>query len=259
MIEFAEVIKNYGRCRALDGVSFKVSAGETFALLGPNGAGKTSIIRVLLGFTKADKGSAKINGISVRSKYARAGVGFLPEIVQFRSRLSALSFLRRMASLKCKERGVHAQIPALIEKVGLTGKEKQRIGSYSKGMMQRLGLAAALMCTKNLLILDEPTTGLDPIRTRELRLILQELKNRGVTILLNSHQLSEVEQLCDSAAIMNKGKILAAGRLTDIIGIGETLEDAFIRYVNGDTHAEEKGGKPHESICNIKNHRLYRS
>lgn len=234
MIEMVEVIKSYGRSRALDGVSFKVSPGEVFALLGPNGAGKTSIIRVLLGFTKADKGGAKINGVSVTSKLARAGVGYLPETVQFRSRLNACSFLRRMTSLKCKDKGINAQIPQLLEKVGLTGKERQKIGTYSKGMMQRLGLAAALVCTRHLLILDEPTTGLDPIRTRELRLLLQELKERGVTILLNSHQLSEVERLCDSAAILNRGKILACGKLTDIIGTDETLEDAFIRYVNCD-------------------------
>ncbi|MCL2689658.1 MAG: ABC transporter ATP-binding protein [Chitinispirillia bacterium] len=234
MIELVDIIKSYGRSRALDGVSFKISPGEVFALLGPNGAGKTSVIRVLLGFTKADKGSAKINGVSVQSKLARAGVGYLPEIVQFRSRLNACSFLRRMVSLKCKDKNTRAQIPVLLEKVGLGGKERQKIGTYSKGMMQRLGLAAALICTKHLLILDEPTTGLDPIRTRELRLLLQELKERGVTILLNSHQLSEVERLCDGAAILNRGKILACGKLTDIIGTDETLEDAFIRYVSED-------------------------
>ncbi|MDR2727833.1 MAG: ATP-binding cassette domain-containing protein, partial [Chitinispirillales bacterium] len=129
MIEFTEVIKSYGRSRALDGVSFKVSQGEVFALLGPNGAGKTSIIRVLLGFTKADKGGAKINGVSVRSKLARVGVGYLPEIVRFPSHLDARSFLRRTASLKCKDKNVNAQIPVLLEKVGLTGKERQKIGS----------------------------------------------------------------------------------------------------------------------------------
>ena len=234
MIELVGVVKSYGRSLALDGVSFKVTHGETFALLGPNGAGKTSIIRVLLGFTKADKGSAKINGVSVRSKLSRAGVGYLPETVRFPPRLDAISFLRRTVSLKCKDKSAIAQIPVLLEKVGLTGKERQKIASYSKGMTQRLGLAAALICGSRLLILDEPTTGLDPIRTRELRLLLQELKEKGVTILLNSHQLSEAERLCDGAAIMNRGKILAAGRLSDIIGVNETLEDAFIRYVSGD-------------------------
>jgi len=234
MIELVEVIKSYGRSRALDGVSFKVSAGEAYALLGPNGAGKTSIIRVLLGFTKADKGSVKINNISVQSKLSRMGVGYLPEIIHFPAHLNARSFLRRTAALKCKDKNVNAQIPVLLEKVGLTGKERQKIGSYSKGMMQRLGLAAALMCGTRLLVLDEPATGLDPIRTRELRLLLQELKEKGVTILLNSHQLSEVERLCDGAAILNRGKILASGKLSDIIGTNETLEDAFIRYVNND-------------------------
>ncbi|MDR0307679.1 MAG: ABC transporter ATP-binding protein [Chitinispirillales bacterium] len=234
MIELVKVIKRYGRSYALDSVSLKVSPGEAFALLGPNGAGKTSIIRILLGFTKADAGVAKVNSISVKSKHSRVGVGYLPEVVRFPGHLDAPAFLRRTAALKCKGTDINAQIMPLLEKTGLGGKEKQKIGSYSKGMMQRLGLASALLCGTRLLILDEPTAGLDPIRTRELRLILQELKDRGITILVNSHMLSEVERLCDSAAILNRGKVLAAGRLTEIIGKDESLEDAFIKYVNSD-------------------------
>ncbi len=233
MIELTDLVKNYGKNKALDGVSLNVSKGEAFALLGPNGAGKTTIIRILLDFTRPDSGTSKVNGLPSGDSQSRKGLGYLAENIRLPQHLNAITYLKRTASIR-DDVEAQSRIMPLIEKVGLKGKEFVRIGGYSKGMMQRLGLAAALLCNPQLLILDEPSTGLDPIGHREFRIILEDLKNRGVTILLNSHILSEVERLCDSAAIMNRGKILAKGKLSEIVGEGETLEDAFVRYITAD-------------------------
>lgn len=232
MIELKELVKNYGNNRALDGVSLEVAKGEAFALLGPNGAGKTTIIKILLDFTRADHGTAILNEMPSTKKEARNAVGYLAENLRVPPHLNAIDFLKRTAALRGQKNT--AAIMPLLERVGLKGKETLRTRGYSKGMKQRLGLAAALLCSPRVLILDEPSTGLDPIGVREFRLILEDLKNRGVTILLNSHILSEVERLCDSAAIMNRGKILVKGKLPELVKEGETLEDVFVRYVSAD-------------------------
>ncbi|MFP4012647.1 MAG: ABC transporter ATP-binding protein [Chitinispirillaceae bacterium] len=233
MIQTSELVKNYGKNMALDGVSFEVAKGEAFALLGPNGAGKTTIIKVLLDFSRADHGTARINGLPSTKSESRKKVGYLAENIRLPQHLNAVDFLKRTAALRDENEAADRILP-LLEKVGLKGKETFRTLGYSKGMKQRLGLAAALLCDPQVLILDEPSTGLDPIGIREFRLILEDLKNRGVTILLNSHVLSEVERLCDSAAIMNRGKILVKGRLSELVKDGETLEDVFVRYVSAD-------------------------
>ena len=230
MIQLNNVIKHYGNTTALNGVSLSISQGEFFALLGPNGAGKTTIIRILLDFTRADSGSSMIRGISSTSPLSRQNLGYLPENLRIPLYLTGREYLNRQASL-CNITGKDAgmAIDRVLETVGMKGREKNRAGTYSKGMLQRIGLGAAMLSSPQVLILDEPTTGLDPIGIRDFRNILENLKGNGITLLLNSHILSEVERLCTTAAIMNTGKIIIKDTIASLIGDGESLEDLFIR------------------------------
>ena len=232
MIELRSVIKNYGTVRALDAVSLTIEDGEFFALLGPNGAGKTTIIRILLDFTRPTSGTAHIGGIRSTSAAARAKVGYLPETVIMPSYMTGYAFLERQAALggMAGSELRHA-VERQIELVGMNEKAKRRFGTYSKGMIQRIGLAAALIGSPKVLILDEPTNGLDPVGIRDFRLILEQVKKNGTTILLNSHILSEVEKLCTCAAILNKGTVVAKDTITALVGDGKTLEDVFVEHV----------------------------
>lgn len=232
MIQFKSVVKNYGTLRALDDVTFSVAKGEFFALLGPNGAGKTSIIRLILNFSRPSSGSVFVNGTETSDPHVRSQIGYLPENIRIPEYLSGKEFLERHAQL-CNLSGKSAdtEIDRVLELSGMKGREKERSGGYSKGMRQRIGLAASLINSPQILILDEPVNGLDPLAIREFRLILENLKNRGVTLLLNSHILSEVERLCTTAAIMNKGKILVKDTVSNLIKDGETLEDVFVRTI----------------------------
>jgi len=232
MIQFKSVIKTYGVLRALDDVTFTVNKGEFFALLGPNGAGKTTVIRLILNFTRPASGQILIKGVPVSQPSVRSSIGYLPENIRIPVYLSGKEFLNRHAQL-CNMSGRSADIAIdrVVELVGMKGREKNRTGTYSKGMMQRIGLAASLIHSPEILILDEPVNGLDPIGIREFRLIIEDLKNRGVTVLLNSHILSEVERLCSTAAIMDKGKILVKDTVSSLIKDGETLEDVFVRII----------------------------
>lgn len=232
MIKLESVTKRYGKLTALENVSLDVSKGEYLALLGPNGAGKTTIIRILLDFTRPESGKAFIKGISCRLPEAREGVGYLPENIRIPLYLSGRDFLRRQAYL-CSLHGKAAEnaIDRALELTGMRVHQKNRAGTYSKGMIQRIGLSAALLCSPDLLILDEPVNGLDPIGIREFRVILEDLKSQKMTLLLNSHILSEVERLCSSAMILNHGKVLASGPISSLVREGETLEDVFVRLV----------------------------
>ena len=232
MISFSGVEKKYRTVTVLRNVSFTVTRGEFFALLGPNGAGKTTIIRILLDFTRPDSGSVTINGIPSVEPGARSVVGYLPENMRLPTWLSGQRYLQRQAALCGMEgkRSTH-EVDKLIELVGMTGKARQPSGTYSKGMLQRIGLAGALLGSPKVLVLDEPTTGLDPVGIREFRQILERVKVDGVTVLLNSHILSEVEKLCSTAAIINKGEIVVHDTIANLVGEGTTLEDVFVRHV----------------------------
>lgn len=232
LIELQSIIKNYPSVAALNDVTLTINEGEFFALLGPNGAGKTSIIRILLDFTRPSSGQAFIGGIPCSDPSARLRVGYLPENLSIPSFLSGREFLKRHASLcKLTVKESSLAVDRVLEVVGMKERANDRTGAYSKGMYQRIGLAAALLCTPKLLILDEPTNGLDPIGIREFRIILEKLKIDKVTLLLNSHILSEVERLCTTAAIMNKGRILVKDEIANLIKDGESLEDVFVRVV----------------------------
>lgn len=234
MISLKAVTKRFGNVTAVDNVSYTIEQGEHFALLGPNGAGKTTIVRMLLGFTKPTHGSVTINGLPTSNVLARKNIGYLAESHRIPPYLSAREYLRRHAALTgLKGTDASKEIDRVLEIVDMTGKDKKRSSTYSKGMIQRIGLGAAILGKPKLCILDEPVSGLDPLGIRDFRKILEDLREDGLTIILNSHLLSEVEKTCDSAAIMHKGRIVVKDSIDAIVKEGESLEDVFIRYVEG--------------------------
>jgi ABC-2 type transport system ATP-binding protein len=234
MIELNAATKRYGSLVAVDNVSFSVKAGEYFALLGPNGAGKTTIVKMLLDFTQPASGSLSINSISSTNAASRAAVGYLAENFHIPPYLSGWQYLQRCAELLNINRSdARVQCRRIVENIGMQGREHTKSGTYSKGMIQRFGIGAALIGNPKLMILDEPVSGLDPIGIREIRQLLESLKNQGMTIFLNSHLLSEVEKICDNAAIINRGKLLVKDKISVLVKEGDSLEDVFVRYVKG--------------------------
>jgi ABC-2 type transport system ATP-binding protein len=203
---------------ALDGIDFTVDEGELFGLLGPNGAGKTTTVKILLGLTHATAGSASVCGLPVRNPESRRRVGYLPEghkIPNYLTARQALSIFGRMSGMTSKE--INARIPVLLDKVRLGQWTDVRIKKFSKGMTQRLGLACALIHSPNVLLLDEPTDGVDPVGRREIRdLLRDEAKTNGTTVLLNSHLLSEIELTCDRVAVLRHGKVAAFGSVEEL-------------------------------------------
>jgi ABC-2 type transport system ATP-binding protein len=207
-----------GRVKALQGVSLSVHARKIFGLLGPNGAGKTTFIKILLGLQRADSGTAKLFGIPVNNPAARAQVGYLPENHRFPEFLTGgalLDYCGRLSGMRDpNERRRRAE--TLLKRVNMWDWRDTRTKKYSKGMLQRLGLAQALLHDPQLILLDEPTDGVDPIGRKEIRDLLLELKQEGKTIFLNSHLLSEVEMICDEVAILHKGKLLRQGTVHEL-------------------------------------------
>jgi ABC-2 type transport system ATP-binding protein len=237
MVQLSSVTKRYGAAIAVDGVSVTIEKGEFFALLGPNGAGKTTTVKMILDFVRPTAGAITIDGVSSTRHLSRIRVGYCGENPRIPPHLTGRGYCRRLASLAgLEKREANARIEALIETVGMTGKENTESRTYSKGMVQRIALAGALVCDPKLLILDEPVSGLDPIGIRDVRTILENLRSKGLTLILNSHLLSEVEKVCDTAAIMKNGRILLKDKLISIAGGAETLEDVFIRVIR-DSHA----------------------
>jgi len=202
---------------ALDGIDFSVEKGELFGLLGPNGAGKTTTVKILLGLTHATSGSARLLGRAVTDPESRRRVGYLPEGHRFPGYLTArqtLAVFGKMSGLDAST--IARRTPELLERVRLTGWADVKVKKFSKGMTQRLGLAAALVHDPEVLLLDEPTDGVDPVGRREIRDLLREEASRGRAILLNSHLLSEIELTCDRVAVLRKGKVAAAGKISDL-------------------------------------------
>jgi ABC-2 type transport system ATP-binding protein len=196
-----------------------VQSGEVFGFLGPNGAGKTTTVKILLGLVVATSGEARLFGQPVGDAEARRRVGYLPENFRFHDWLTGyelLDFHARLAGLSRDER--HERIPRVLETVGLTGRSGDRIHSYSKGMTQRIGLAQAIIHEPDLVLLDEPTSALDPVGRREVRDLIRSLRARGMTVFLNSHLLSEVEMVCDRVAIVDGGRVVRSGRLSELLG-----------------------------------------
>jgi ABC-2 type transport system ATP-binding protein len=205
------------KVRALDGIDLSVEAGEVFGLLGPNGAGKTTAVKILLGLTRATEGSARLFGIPVSDPESRRRVGYLPEGHRFPGYLTARQTLSIFGRMSGVDGGtLKARIPELLARVRLTGWEDVKVKKFSKGMTQRLGLASALVHDPQVLLLDEPTDGVDPVGRREIRDLLREEAARGRAILLNSHLLSEIELTCDRVTVLRRGKVAAQGRIADL-------------------------------------------
>ncbi len=230
-IEFKEVTKVYRRrlagqeVPALTHVSFEVGAGEVCAFLGPNGAGKTTSINILMGFLYADYGKISVLGYEPGDVRAKQKTGFVPENFAFHKHLNAEKLLRFHLALAggdmTKSIGL---IRDLLFKVQLQGYERLKIGKYSRGMVQRLGIAQALLSDPQLLVLDEPTSGLDPAGRKEVKDLIHTMKGEGKTIFLSSHILSEVEQICDRAIIIDKGRLVRMGSLNELLGTGDQAE-----------------------------------
>ena len=203
--------------RAVDGISFAVEPGTTFGLLGPNGAGKTTCVKMLLSAVHPTSGHATVFGMDSRSLRARVPIGYLPENHRFPTYFTGAGMLDLYGSLSGMDGGARRRrIPELLELVGLDKWGDVRLGKYSKGMLQRVGLAQALLHEPKLLVLDEPTDGVDPVGRIHIRQILQALEAKGTTIFINSHQLGEVEMFCRDVAILHKGKVALAGRVKDL-------------------------------------------
>ena len=202
---------------ALDGIDFHVKEGELFGLLGPNGAGKTTTVKILLGLTHATAGTATVCGLPVRNAESRRSVGYLPEghkIPNYLTARQALSIFGRMSGMTSAD--IAKRIPHLLDQVRMTQWADVRIKKFSKGMTQRLGLACAMVHAPQVLLLDEPTDGVDPVGRREIRDILRAEADRGVAVLLNSHLLSEIERTCDRVAVLRDGKVAAFGSVNDL-------------------------------------------
>jgi ABC-2 type transport system ATP-binding protein len=209
--------KRYDRQTAVADVGFTVGRGEVVGLLGPNGAGKTSVIKMLLGLVRPDAGEALLLGRPARDPASRALVGYLPELFRYQPWLTAREVLRlhvRLAGVDVHEE----ERRDALAMVSLADRADDRVGGFSKGMQQRLGLAVALVARPELVVLDEPTSALDPIGRADVRDLLLSLKARGVAVLLNSHLIGEVERVCDRVVILDKGRVAASGTLTELLG-----------------------------------------
>ena len=253
-LELENTAKAYDGLRVLHDVSFAVSPGEVVALVGHNGAGKTTIMKLLLGLIRPTSGSVQVLGhdpAGSNAAQARLGMGFLPETVSFPANMTGREIMNFYARLKRQVRGDNDR---LLETVGLADASDRRVKTYSEGMRQRLGLAQALIGSPRVLLLDEPTTGLDPTLRRSFYDTIMSLKDEGVTVLLASHALSEMESRVDRIAIMSKGRLMADGSMTDLRKkaqlparirlttddgaagrAAEHLQGADIRHVNGRT------------------------
>jgi ABC-2 type transport system ATP-binding protein len=202
---------------ALKHVSLQVHRGEVFGLLGPNGAGKTTLIKIMLGILHATSGKATVLGMPAGSQTARRRIGYLPENMAFprhHTGLDALRFYSRLSGLS--ETPIREREGELLELVGLQGRQFEPVRKYSKGMRQRLGLAQAMMHDPDILIMDEPTDGLDPVGRSQIRRVIETLRAQGKTIFLNSHILQEVELICDRVAILVKGQVRCVGTIAEL-------------------------------------------
>ncbi|MHB8571622.1 MAG: ABC transporter ATP-binding protein [Candidatus Dormibacteria bacterium] len=208
---------------ALAGLSLSIPRGEVLGFLGPNGAGKTTAVKLLLGLARPTSGQARVLGRPAGDREARRRVGYLPELFRYQSWLSA----REVMTFHCELAGLprprwRSEVDDRLHLVGLSGRANDRVGTFSKGMQQRLGLGVALLGDPQLVFLDEPTSALDPVGRHDVREIIRELKGRGTAVFLNSHLLSEVEQVCDRVAVVDRGQVIAAGTMSELLS-GSTV------------------------------------
>jgi ABC-2 type transport system ATP-binding protein len=218
-----ELAKRYGNITALASLTMTIPRGDVFGFLGPNGAGKTTAVKLLLGLTPPSSGHAEVLGAEIGDRDALRRVGYLPELFRYQLWLTA----REVLAVHCELAGIdraawQREIEDALAIVGLSDRGSGRVGTFSKGMQQRLGLGVALLGAPDLVVLDEPTSALDPVGRHDVREIIRGLGERGTTVFLNSHLLSEVEQVCDRVAIVDRGRVVAEGTLDELLG-GDTV------------------------------------
>ncbi|HEX4666576.1 MAG TPA: ABC transporter ATP-binding protein [Chthoniobacterales bacterium] len=210
---------------AVRGLDLAVAPGQVYGLLGPNGSGKSTTLKVILGLVSPSAGRTQIFGRDSREVRSREGVGFLPENPYFYKHLTGTETLRfygKLSGLNGKD--LRQRIDGLLQLVGLESARDRRLGGYSKGMLQRIGLAQALIQEPKLVVLDEPTAGVDPEGSREIRDLILDLKKRGITVLLSSHLLAQVQEICDRVGILAQGVLVREGRVEDLLAIENQTE-----------------------------------
>jgi ABC-2 type transport system ATP-binding protein len=243
-IEVTDLKKRYGQVDALAGLTMTVGRGEVFGFLGPNGAGKTTTVKLLLGLARPTGGTGKVLGAPMGDLATRRKIGYLPELFRYQPWLKA----REVLTLHGELIGLPSarRKPAADEALGIVGladKAGETVGRFSKGMLQRLGLGTALLGEPALIVLDEPTSALDPVGRVDVRGIVRAAADRGAAVFLNSHLLSEVEQVCDRVAIIDHGRVVASGELDAVLGQAET-QVRVSGLSGGDLPAIERFGPP---------------
>ncbi len=217
--------KLYPNGKGCENIDISVSEGEVFGLLGPNGAGKSTLVKTLVGLLQKTSGDATVLGHPIGAIEARRHMGYLPELFKYQDWMTGRDLLRFHAQLyKIDARKIPSKMDEVLQLVHMKGSEQYKIGTYSKGMQQRIGLASALLCDPKLIFLDEPTSALDPIGRKEVRDIILKLKESGKSVFLNSHLLGEVEQVCDAAAIISHGKVIRQGDMKSLLSHQDCLE-----------------------------------
>ena len=232
-VEYKTHAAGQDRKVAVKDLNLRVNPGEVFGFLGPNGAGKTTTMNVLLGFVNATSGDAFLFGVNVREPIARQRIGYLPELTYYYKFLTAEEILRFYAKIFGIPRAeADRRIDRLVKLVELEGARSRPLKTYSKGMQQRVGLAQALINDPDLLVLDEPTSGLDPLGRMKVREIIQRLKSEGKTVFFSSHELGEVETICDRVAIINQGELKVEGSVAQLVAQhNANLEQVFLKYI----------------------------
>jgi len=223
-----------GRTRkiAVDALSFRVERGEIVGFIGPNGAGKTSAIKALLDFTPVSRGMCSISGISCCDPRARENLGYMPEISYYPKYLTLSEFLHTCAAVSGVPSKVRREaVISVATRVGMESHLGSRLAGFSKGMLQQAGFAQALVHDPDILILDEPMSGLDPIARMRMRHLLAELRDEGKTILFSSHELGEIEMVADRILLMDKGRLISQGAISEVVGASDNLEQAFLRLL----------------------------
>src|SRR5437868_5983223 len=218
-VKTVELTKRFGSTVALAGLTMTLPRGVVFGFLGPHGAGKTTAVKLLLGLLKPTAGEGWLLGKRVGDLQTRRRIGYLPELFRYQSWLSAAEVLALHCELAPLPRSSWKdEVRTALETVGLTNRAGDRVGTFSKGMQQRLGLGAALLGEPELVFLDEPTSALDPVGRHDVREIIRGLAARGTAVFLNSHLLSEVEQVCDRVAVVDHGRVIASGTMDELLG-----------------------------------------
>lgn len=244
LIETHNLVKQYGKFVAVNNVSFEVRAGEVFGFLGPNGAGKTTTIKMIVGLLQPTSGTVKVAGYDSQSQglLAKAASGYVPDTPNLYAKLTGRELLRFVGDLYDVDRAQAShRIDELLRMFDLADAADETIDSYSHGMQQKAALAAALMHDPKVLILDEPTVGLDPKSARLIKDILRQLADRGAAVMLSTHILEIAERMCDRIGIINKGELVAVGTMDELRALGEghaSLEDIFLGLTGGAEAAE---------------------